>query len=247
MDAALEFVRLRPEADDVTSFFFRPRQPLPFRAGQYLELALPHPWPDSRGIARPLTIASAPAEPLLQVTTRLGPSPSTFKQALCRLKPGDVVQATGPYGDFVYTDSHAPAVFIAGGIGITPFRSMLVDLATRRSRPAVTLLYSSSNPDIPFRAFFDALTPAWPELRLAYTVTRPSRAWGGPTGRIDASFIGRQVRDPAHALFFVCGPSGFVDGMLGTLEQMGVPPTRITREGFPGYEPAVESARVALV
>jgi ferredoxin-NADP reductase len=246
MQTALEFVRQRAEADDVVSFFFRPRQPLAFVAGQHLEVTLAHPWPDSRGGARSLTIASAPAEPLLQVTTRIGPAPSTFKQALCRLEPGAVVQATGPYGTFVHTDLRTPAVFIAGGIGITPFRSMLADLASRDVRPATTLLYSNSGPAIPFRAFFDTLRPAWPELRLAYTVTRPGNAWTGPTGRIDASLSRREVRDLAHATFFVCGPSGFVDGIVGALEHLGVAATQITREGFPGYEPAMESARAAV-
>jgi ferredoxin-NADP reductase len=246
MQTALEFVRQRAEADDVTSFFFRPRQPLPFVAGQHLELTIAHPRPDSRGIARSLTIASAPAEPLVQVTTRIGPAPSTFKQALGRLEPGDIVQATGPYGTFVDTDRRTPAVFIAGGIGITPFRSMLADLASRGARPTTTLLYSSSSPAIPFRTFFDSLPPAWPELRLAYTVTRPSGGWAGPTGRIDAGLLRREVRDLAQTLFFVCGPAGFVDGIVGTLEQLGVAAARITREGFPGYAPAADSARVAV-
>jgi ferredoxin-NADP reductase len=246
MEIPLEFVRRRQEADDVTSFFFRPRRSLAFVAGQYLKVTLTHPQPDSRGIVRSLTIASAPSEPLLQITTRIGPTPSTFKQALCHLEPGDLVPATGPYGTFVYTDLATPAVFIAGGIGITPFRSMLAELARRGARPATTLLYSSSSPNIPFRAFFDAMTPAWPELGLAYTVTRPTSGWGGPIGRIDASFIGRHVRDLAQARFFVCGPSGFIDGVAGTLEQLGVAAARIKREGFPGYEPAAASARVAL-
>jgi glycine betaine catabolism B len=247
MEPVLEFVRQHHEADDVTSFFFLPRQPLSFVPGQYIDLSVPHAHPDSRGISRSLTVASAPSEPLLQLTTRIGPLPSTFKQALSLLMPGDVVQARGPYGTFVHTDTHTPAVFIAGGIGITPFRSMLAELASRKLRPATSLLYSNARPDIPFRAFFDGLTPAWPELHAAYTVTRPSVAWSGPTGRIDAVFIRRYVRDLSRSMFFVCGPSGFVDAMAGTLDEMGLRATQIKREGFPGYEPAVESARVAVV
>jgi ferredoxin-NADP reductase len=219
---------------------------VPFIAGQYLQLTLAHPSPDSRGVVRSLTIASAPSEPLLQLTTRIGPTPSTFKQALGRLQPGDLVPATGPYGRFVYTDLRTPAVFIAGGIGITPFRSMLAELAGRDSRPTTTLLYSSSSPNLPFRAFLDALTPVWPGLRLAYTLTRPTSGWDGPIGRIDASFIGRHVPDLANALFFVCGPSAFIDGVVGALDQLGVAAARIQREGFPGYESAVESVPAGL-
>jgi ferredoxin-NADP reductase len=233
---SLEFVRRQHEADDVVSFFFRPDRPLAHEAGEFLELSLPHPSADSRGISRCLTIASAPSEPLLQFSTRVGPTPSTFKQALCDLRPGDVVAATGPMGDFVYAEDGAPVVLIGGGIGITPFRSMLLDLATRAARPAASLLYSNASADIPFRAEFDALRPGWPELRLVYTVTRPSAGWRGATGRIDAEVIAHYVSDLAESRFFVCGPAAFTEAVVDALERLGVSAAQITQEEFPGYE-----------
>jgi ferredoxin-NADP reductase len=124
---------------------------------------------------------------------------------------------------------------------------MLAELAARRRRPAIALLYSNASQDIPFRAFFDGLQPAWPELRLAYTVTRPLPGWGGPIGRIDARFIRANVADLQASRFFVCGSSAFVAAIAGTLHDLGIPDGRIKREGFPGYGPAAESARVALV
>ena len=247
MSTALLFAGKRHDADDVTSFFFLTRPPFVFLPGQFLDLRLEHPDADARGTSRPFTIASAPSEPLLRITTRIRGLPSTFKQALSRLVPGDVVDASGPYGEFVCADPRGPVVFIAGGIGITPFRSMLAELAARRRRPAITLLYSNASQDIPFRAFFDGLQPAWPELRLAYTVTRPLPRWGGPIGRIDARFIRANVANMNASRFFVCGPSGFAAAIAGTLHDLGIPDGRIKREGFPGYEPAAESARVALV
>jgi ferredoxin-NADP reductase len=237
MDIALQLVRRQRAADGVISFFFRPQRPLAFLAGQFLELSLPHAAPDSRGGERCLTIASAPAEPLLQFTTRIGPTPSTFKQALCALRPGEVVAASGPYGDFVSTDDDTPAVFIAGGIGITPFRSMLLDLASRAAPPAVSLLYSNASAEIPFRAEFDALRSAWPELRLVYTVTRPSAGWRGATGRVHADFIAHYVPELARSRFFVCGPAAFTQAVVDALEQLGVSAGQINQEEFPGYEP----------
>jgi ferredoxin-NADP reductase len=242
MDIALQFVRLQREADDVISFFFRPQRPLAFLAGQFLELSLPHPTPDSRGSERCLTIASAPSEALLQFTTRVDSTPSTFKQALCKLRPGDVVAASGPYGDFVYAEDGTPSVFIAGGIGITPFRSTLLEMATRPAPPPATLLYSNGSPNIPFRAAFDRLQADWPALRLVYTVTRPSAAWRGPSGRIDATFIAEHVPDPARSRFFVCGPAAFTGAIVGALQRLGVPAARINQEEFPGYEAAAERA-----
>jgi glycine betaine catabolism B len=246
VNTTLQFVRRRHEADDVTSFFFLPLRPLAFQAGQFIDLRLVHPHPDARGLTRPLSIASAPSEALLRLTTRLGTAPSTFKQALSRLAPGTRVEATGPYGTFVATDPRQPVVFIAGGIGITPFRSMLAERATRTPRPPTWLLYSSASPHIPFRPFFDALAPVWPALRIAYTVTRPGPQWRGLSGRIDAAFIRRHVADLSRPTFYVCGPSAFVDALLGTLGELGIPSTRVKQEGFPGYESTPEPACLAL-
>jgi ferredoxin-NADP reductase len=116
----------------------------------------------------------------------------------------------------------------------------LLELARRATPPAATLLYSNASPRIPFRAAFDALPRVWPELRLVYTVTRPSAGWSGTSGRIDAAFIAHHVRDLAQARFFVCGPAAFTEAVVGALERLGVPASRINQEEFPGYEAAAE-------
>jgi glycine betaine catabolism B len=229
-------VRRQHEAENVTSFFFRPEPPLRYQAGQYLRYTLPHPHADARGITRSFTLASYPAEPLLRLTTRLSTPPSTFKQALAGLEPGAGLEASGPFGRFVYAPTALPLVFIAGGIGITPFRSILGELASSRERPTITLLYSNRTADIPFRSFLDALVPDWPALRLVYTVTGADPDWRGARGRIDGAFIRRELPDPAGTLFFVSGPTGLVDAMRATLAELGVEPGRIKFEAFPGYD-----------
>jgi ferredoxin-NADP reductase len=229
-------VHQQHEAENATSFFFQPESALTFRAGQYLRYTLPHSNPDTRGISRSFSIASFPEEPLLTLTTRLSTPPSTFKQALARLQPEAIVDAKGPFGQFVYTDSDIPAVFIAGGIGITPMRSILGDLASGKVHIKSTLLYSSTTQDIPFRTCLDSLVADWPELRVIYTVTRPAPVWKGPTGRIDASFIRQQVPSLARSLFFVSGPAPLVDAMRATLAGVGVDPGRVKYEAFPGYD-----------
>jgi ferredoxin-NADP reductase len=112
--------------------FFEPESPLVYQAGQYLRYTLRHADPDDRGVSRSFTIASSPQEPLLRLTTRLSTPPSTFKRALAQLEPGAILEASGPFGRFVHSQTDTPAVFIAGGIGITPFRSILGDLASRK-------------------------------------------------------------------------------------------------------------------
>ncbi len=240
MTIKLRFVRQQHEAENAQSFFFEPESALHFQAGQYLRYTLPHPDPDARGTSRYFTIASAPSEPHVRLTTRLSTLSSTFKQMLTSLAPGAVLEASGPHGQFVYSATDAPAVFIAGGIGITPFRSILGDLATRLSKPRArtTLLYSNSSSDIPFHPFFDSLMPDWPELHVVYTVTRPSPEWQGLTGRIDAEFIRQHVPDASQQLYLVCGPTAMVDGMHATLAEIGADASRIKYEGFPGYDSA---------
>src|SRR6266702_2228300 len=96
MTNRLRLVGTRRETESIVSFLFEPESALYFQAGQYLRYTLPHPNPDARGVARSFTIASAPSEPLLRLTTRFSTLPSTFKQALSSMALGTVVEASGP-------------------------------------------------------------------------------------------------------------------------------------------------------
>ena len=224
------------EAETFESFSFEPDRPFTFEAGQYLRYTLDHHAPDDRGPSRYFTIASAPAERFVMLATRFSTPGSSFKQALSRLEVGAVVEATGPSGQFVYSDRERPAVFIAGGIGITPFRSMLVDLASRPLAASVTLLYANSTPDIPFRRLFDDLATRQPCLNVAYTVSQPDPAWQGPVGRIDERFIRDHAPLEREPLFYVAGPDAMVDATADTLRAIGVPDDSIKRDYFPGYD-----------
>jgi ferredoxin-NADP reductase len=236
MTIHLRFVECRREAKDTTSFLFQPEPPFDFRAGQYLQFTLPHPQPDERGSSRSFSIASSPREPLIRITTRLSRDGSSFKRALAELRPGAILEARGPFGDFVYSESEIAPVFVAGGIGITPIRSILDDLACRRPRVSATLLYSNATQEIPFRADLDALMAGWPELHVAYTVSRAEKNWHGHTGRIDARIIEEYVPDLAGSRFFVAGPGPMVAALRAILAGMGVDTGHVKSEDFPGYE-----------
>jgi len=233
---AVRLLQQLHEAENAASFLFEPEAPISYEAGQYLRYTLPHANPDNRGVTRSFTIASFPAEPNIRVTTRLSEPSSSFKRALAHLEPGAVLETSGPFGRFVYSDTATPAVFIAGGIGITPFRSIIGDLAARKIRAKITLLYSNRTADIPFRSFLDGLLPDWSELQPVYTVTQPPEDWTGPRGRIDASFIERHVDDLAERVFFISGPTALVEAMRRTLSEIGVDPARVKHEAFPGYD-----------
>jgi len=139
---------------------------------QAIRLALPgvdDPW----GPVRAFSLSSSPSEKgVLSVTARITDTP--FKQALARLRPGDTAEVYGPLGFFLL-DRSRPSVFLAGGIGITPFRGMLrysLDMGDSVER---RLLYSARVPEeFVFRDELDALARASSRLKVLYTVTRPS-------------------------------------------------------------------------
>jgi ferredoxin-NADP reductase len=236
MATRLRFVRRQHEAENATTFYFEPDSPLAYTAGQYLNYTLPHPNPDNRGTRRSFTLSSFPEEPLLSLTTRLSTPRSSFKAALSELEPGAELEANGPHGRFVSPQPVRPLALIAGGIGVTPFRSILGDLAARRIRANIVVLYSNGTSDIPFHGFLDGLAASWPELRLVYTVTGPDPSWHGLTARIDGDFIRQQVPDLERTHFFTSGPAGLVEAMRANLAGIGIPRDRITYEAFPGYD-----------
>jgi ferredoxin-NADP reductase len=224
------------EGEGCESFQFQPERPLAFEAGQYLRYTLDHPEPDNRGVNRFFTIASAPSEGFVMLTTRLSTPGSSFKRALSRLEVGANIGASGPYGRFTYTDRETPAVFVAGGIGITPFRSILMDLASRPSDADMTLLYANSTPEIPFRHLFDDLASKQPRLTIVYTVSQPDSEWHGPVGRIDEAFIREHVPLASMPAFYVSGPKAMVEAIEGALHTVGVADEKIKQDYFPGYD-----------
>jgi ferredoxin-NADP reductase len=225
-----------PEGEGCESFQFQPERPLAFEAGQYLRYTLDHPEPDNRGVHRFFTIASAPSEGFVLLTTRLSTPGSSFKRALSRLDVGAVVEASGPYGRFTYADRAAPSVFVAGGIGITPIRSIFMDLMSRPADADITLLYANTTPEIPFRHLLDDLASKQPRLTIVYTVSQPDSEWRGPVGRIDEAFIREHVPLASMPAFYVSGPKAMVQAIEGALHTVGVADDKITQDYFPGYD-----------
>ena len=130
----LRLIERHSETNGVLTFTFEPEQPMVWQAGQYLHYTLRHDQEDDRGSERWFTIAAPPFERRPRITTRLAAESSSFKQALGRLPLGGVIEADGPEGDFVVDDPEHDYVFIAGGIGITPFRAILLQLDHDRVR-----------------------------------------------------------------------------------------------------------------
>jgi ferredoxin-NADP reductase/Na+-translocating ferredoxin:NAD+ oxidoreductase RnfD subunit len=224
---------------DIVAFTFdRPRG---FRhgPGQYIEWILPLQRRDSRGTRRHFSLASSPTEEDVMIAARFFPRSSRFKTELGGMTPGASIVAGAPGGDFVLPrDPRRRLVFVAGGIGITPFRSMVKFLIDEGQKRDIVLVYAAATEEeIVFRDVFDrAETVAG--LRVIYTLTDLARIrpdWCGRRGRIDAEMIRGAVADPGSRTFFVSGPPAMVDSVKHVLRRVGVRRGAIRTDSFSGY------------
>ena len=220
------------------AFEIEPADGFEFKAGQTCDVTIPQPaYTDDAGSSRTFSIASAPgAGPLLFATRLTG---SAFKRALSEMTPGSPLDLDGPYGSFtLHHNAARPAIMLAGGIGITPFRSMIEDASRRRLPHRITLLYSNNTASS--TAFLDDLQ-RWaadnPNFRLAPTITAgvAGEPWTFQTGLINAAFMKGHVPDPANSVFYAAGPAGFVTAMTRLAVEIGADPDNVKSEEFPGY------------
>lgn len=210
------------EENNIISYWFEPETPVQFTPGQYLRWYLPHANPDARGERRFFTLSSSPTEsPLISFTTKFSTSnSSSFKTRLKALKPGDEIEFTGPMGDFVLPkDPNIPLVFVAGGIGCTPFRSIAKWLQDSNQKRSIKFVYCARSLDeVAFEKLFKTNS-------ATFTVF---------TGRPKAT----QILDltDKNETFYLSGPEQMIDGLSQNLISKGIDKNRIITDLFPGYK-----------
>lgn len=211
-----------------------------FQAGQFLDMTLLAPSEtDAEGDTRAFSIASAPHEETLMVATRL--RESAFKRVLMKMPLGTAVTIAGPSGDLTLDHNvNRPAVFLAGGIGITPFRSIVLHAAKAGLPQRMYLFYSNRRPeDAPFLEELQALEKTNPNYKLIASMTKMEKStqpWQGETGHIDKEMLARHVNDPISPIYYIAGPTEMVRGLLSMVRDIGVNDTDIRAEEFAGYE-----------
>jgi len=224
-------------AEGTLAFRFSRPDGFAFEAGQAISLELIEPPADAGQGSRSLSLVSAPFERELVVATRM--RDSAFKRALKALPEGASMRIDGPFGDLTLDGTGRPAAFIAGGIGITPFMSMLRQAAHDRSPRRLFLAYSNRRPED--SAFLDELQELErrnERFRLKATMTdmgMSARDWSGETGLVDADMLKRLVGDLAAPIYYVVGPPAMVEAMQRTLTGAGIAEDRIRTEEFYGY------------
>lgn len=212
------FKEKQEQTGGATTFRFTPKEKLDWIAGQSIKIEVEGPLGP---LEHRFTISSAPYENEPAITTRL--SGSDYKNALADLKPGDLVKAYGLEGDFVWRETKSRHIFVAGGIGVTPYHSIIKQRDNDGLDIPVTVVYGSSDPGIVFKDELDGWAAKHPELQLVYITDR----------RIDVHDILRATQD-AGGLIYISGPEKMVDSFSEALMKEGVPKDLLVHDWFSG-------------
>lgn len=219
--ATLQFISSYPEVSNIRTFVFGAGD-LTWQAGQYQTYVLESVDGTEDEKKRFFTIASAPSEKEIHISTRV--TDSKFKQALNALQPGQTIETRNLEGDFTWEDSSdTPVVLVAGGIGVTPFRSMLLERHALGKPLSCTLVHYNREDAVPFRGEFEKLAAVHPELNLLYIIGQP----------ITADSILQAAPQATTQVTYLSGPEPMVDAVGEELKKRGV---NLKQDWFPGYD-----------
>jgi len=221
-----------PRTYNVTSFRFPRPAELNYKAGQFFFITLKA---NGKELSKHFSFSSSPTEKThIEFTKKL--SDSDFSSALKGLKESDWARIDAPYGKFTFEGEHEKIGLLAGGIGITPFKSICQYCTDMRLDTKVTLLYGNrAENDIAFRKELETMQQQNKNLKVVFTLNEASSGWKGAIGLIDAEMIKREIPDYKKTVFYTCGPPGMVQIMEKLVEQLGLPKAQLKREYFTGY------------
>ncbi len=221
------------------AFHFEKPEGFAYRAGQFADLTLVNPSEtDAEGNTRGFSLASAPYEGDLMVATRM--RDTAFKRVLKTMEIGSELSLDAPYGSFtLHDDASIPAVFLSGGIGVTPVRSIVLQAAHDKLPHKIFLFDSNRRPE--YAAFLDEMMEAQkenPNFTFVGTMTEMEKSgeeWSGETGFITKTMLVKSVADLSLPIFYLSGPQAMVAAMRKALDEAGVKDDKIRTEEFTGY------------
>jgi ferredoxin-NADP reductase/Na+-translocating ferredoxin:NAD+ oxidoreductase RnfD subunit len=224
-------------APDIIDFVFRPTEKINFLPGQYMEWTLPHTKLDSRGNRRYFTLASSPTEDTLRLGVKFYPNGSNFKKTLAAIDEKSLIVASQLAGNFTLPkNKNKKLIFIAGGIGITPFRSMIKYCLDKGEKRDIVLLYSNKTREeiVYHELFFQAAKELG--LKVIYTITDViPESWQGQNRRIDSQMITELIPDYKEREFFISGPKTQIEAVKKVLSNLKIPSSQIKTDYFPGF------------
>lgn len=212
---------------NVWAFRFKPNKPLAWTPGQFIRVELPHENPDDEGTKRWFTISSTPHDGFVQITTRI--TGTSFKQALTALPIDGILQLVEqPDGDFVWQDDELPLIFVAGGIGITPYYSILKARGHSGQPVTATLIYNGRDENLPFRNEFEEAAKRHTELHLQYVIGE----------QLNTQKLTELVPDLMLHQVYISGPEPMVEALGEDLRAAGLPESNLHQDFFPNYDEA---------
>jgi ferredoxin-NADP reductase len=223
----LKLIEKRQEAGDAVTFIFEPQESLSWIPGQFFHYVLHHEPTDERGSDRWFTNAASPFEENVRITTRINEEKgSSFKKKLGSLKEGKNIEISDISGDFILEDPSGNYVFIAGGIGITPFRSILKQLDHEGKPINLVLLYSNKDQNIVYKEELEEIASRNPGFKIHYIISPE---------HIDEDKIRELVPELDNQTFYISGPDPMVDAISEIVKKMGVAEELVKGDWFPGY------------
>jgi ferredoxin-NADP reductase len=229
----------RQVAEGTMAFEFKKPTGWAFTAGQYVHITLPNPpETDNKGNLREFSIASAPYEETIMITTRM--RDTAFKRVLKSEPLETEAKIEGPFGSLtLHDDADRPAVLLTGGIGVTTFRSIVLQAAHDKLPHRIVLFYSNRRPeDAAFLAELQALQGKNSNYRLVATMTDmkdSTETWTGETGYIDGKMLSKYSGATKDGIFYITGPPAMVKGLRTVLAGAGTPSEDVRVEQYTGY------------
>ncbi|MCL4353222.1 FAD-dependent oxidoreductase, partial [Patescibacteria group bacterium] len=214
---------------DTFDFVFTPDEPVLFTPGQYMEFTFEHPNPDARGNRRYLSLANSPTEPEIRLGIKFGNPPSSYKRNLLSMESSQKITAGQLIGDFTLPkDPTKKLVLVAGGIGITPYRSMLKYLIDIGERRDIVVLYSVSSANE--FVYGDVLKEASEKLGIRVILVDTKTQ-----GHVDASRFAKEIPDYKNRTIYISGSHAVVVAFEEILKVLGMPSRQVITDYFPGF------------
>ncbi len=223
------------EGHNIYTFWFKCQKQVDQIPGQFIEISLSHNNPDNRGIRRWFTISSAPnKDNLLAITTKMADkNSSSFKTALRAMEKGHNLKISDPMGDFVLPkDETIPLVFVSGGIGITPFHSIITSLIQKHETRQIQLFYGARELD---ELVFANDLKKLDGLEFTAVIQNAPSNYNGQTGFLDSKKIFEQIKDKKNSRIYISGPEPMVEKFKKEFEELGINKNNLVCDYFPGY------------
>ena len=238
MNCKIKYIKKTRVSIDAWDLHFEKPEDFNYQSGQFIEVNIPQQHPDDRGQKRWFTLSSSPTENSIDITTRKLLKHSSFKDYLFRLKRNDEISINGPSGSFILPDNSQKLVWIAGGIGITPFRSQIKYLTDSKIFDySITLFHGNKSlEDNICRDLMTNYHHKNPNFKYIEVLSENiPKHWTGESGYIDKKIIQKYVDDLQSRHYYISGPEPMVDAVKIKLSSIAIDDNHIHQDWFPGY------------